>query len=131
MRGKVLPLNDKGLFPIELDTGGGDCENCSAKGICKIPATDVMEVAPENLPPDVHPGDSVDVELSAKSRVWLSFSAFILPLLLMLVGALLGAIKGEGWSIASGFAGLLAGLLPNWALNRSLTAQKRIYITRC
>lgn len=131
MKGKVLPLNADGLFPIELDTQGGGCEGCAAKGICKIPATDVMEVAPENLPPDVHPGDTVDVELSPASRIWLSFSVFILPLLMMLVGALIGATQGEKWAIASGFAGLLAGLLLNWVLNRGLSAQKRIHITRC
>ncbi len=131
MKGIVGALNDHGQYPIVLDTQSGECEGCSAKGICKIPATDIMEIAPENLPTGIRPGDAVEVELSPASRVWLSFSVFILPLLLMLAGALLGAIKGEGWAIAAGFAGLLAGLLLTWALNRSLTAQKQIQITRC
>ncbi|MDP2877869.1 MAG: SoxR reducing system RseC family protein [Holophaga sp.] len=131
MKGVVLPLNERGLYPIELDTQGGGCEGCSAKGICKIPATDLMEIAPEHLPSDIHPGDNVEVELSPAVRVWLSFSTFILPLLTMLAGALVGAIRSERWAMASGFAGLFLGLLANWALNRSLSAQKRIQIKRC
>ena len=131
MRGVVLPLNERGLYPIELETGSGDCEGCSAKGICKIPATDLMEVAAEHLPSDIRPGDAVEVELSPAVRVWLSFSTFILPLLTLLGGALVGAIWSEHWAIVSGFAGLLLGLGANWALNRSLSAQRRIHITRC
>lgn len=131
MRGIVRPLNERGLYPIDLETGSGDCEGCSAKGICKIPATDLMEITPDHLPAGIQPGDAVEVELSPAVRVWLSFSTFILPLLAMLAGALLGALRSEGWAIVSGFLGLLLGLLVNWALNRSLSAQKRIQIKRC
>lgn len=131
MKGRVLPRNEKGLVPIELATGGGGCEGCSAKGICKLPASDLIEVSPEVLPPGVQPGDMVDVELPPSFRVWLSFSVFIVPLLFMLLGAILGSMKGEMWAIGSGFAGLLAGMLLNWVLNRGLSAQKRIHITRC
>jgi len=131
MKGIVLPLNERGLYPIELDTQGGGCEGCSAKGICKIPATDLMEVAPGHLPTGIHPGDAVEVELSPAVRVWLSFSTFILPLLTLLAGALVGTIWSERWAMALGFAGLLLGLGANWALNRSLSAQRRIQIKRC
>lgn len=131
MRGIVRPRNERGLYPIELETGSGDCEGCSAKGICKIPATDLMEITPDHLPAGVQPGDVVEVELSPAVRVWLSFSTFILPLLTLLAGALVGAIWSERWAMALGFAGLLLGLGANWALNRSLSAQRRIQIKRC
>lgn len=131
MKGIVRPLNERGLYPIDLETASGDCEGCSAKGICKIPTTDLMEITPDHLPAGIQPGDTVEVELPPAVRVWLSFSTFILPLLTLLGGALVGAIWSEGWAMALGFAGLLLGLGANWALNRSLSAQRRIQIKRC
>lgn len=131
MRGKVLPLNEKGLVPIEVSSDASACEGCAAKGFCKLPASEVIEVPRGNLPPQLQTGDTVEIELPPSFRVWLSFSVFILPLLCMLAGALIGATWSERWAIGGGFLGLLIGVLVNWVLNRSLSAQKRIHITRC
>lgn len=131
MQGTVQPLNEKGLYPIALVLEDAACGSCMAKGICQIPASERIEVSPEQLPPGVRAGDAVDVELPAGFRVRLAFSIFVLPLLLMVAGAALGASRGERWSIVSGFAGLLTGVLLGWLASRGPAAERRIRITRC
>lgn len=131
MQGTVQPLNEKGLCPIVLVPEDAACGSCMAKGICQIPSSERIDVSPELLPPGVRAGDVVDVELAEGFRVRLAFSIFVLPLLLMVAGAALGAARGERWSIAAGFVGLLAGVLLGWLASRGPAAERWIRITRC
>lgn len=131
MQGIVQPLNEKGLFPIDLSPEAGECDGCASKGICKLPAAERIEVPPEQLPQGIHAGDPVHVDMPPGFRVRLAFSIFILPLLLMLAGAVLGGLRGERWAMACGFGGLLAGILCSWLIHRGQTALKLIHITRC
>jgi len=130
MQGKVLPKQADGLFPIELSPDRQGCEGCATRGFCKLPDAERITVPPASLPEGVGPGDAVSVDLPPGFRVWLAFSTFILPLLLLLAGALLGARRGEGWAIGSGFAGLGLGLLLPFLLHRRAASVARIRITR-
>lgn len=131
MQGKVLPQQADGLFPIELSPDRQGCEGCATRGFCKLPATERIAVPASSLPPGAGPGDAVTVDLAPGFRVWLAFTTFILPLLLLLAGAALGARKGEGWAIGLGFAGLALGLAIPVLIHRRAASVARIHITRC
>ncbi len=136
MQGVVQPVNAKGMVPILLISDSGNCEGCASKGFCQLPKSDHIEVFPGQLPEGCEAGSRVDVELASGFRIWLAFSIFILPLLLMVAGAFLGqgldgGAKTERWTILCGFAGLLIGGLVGWLLHRGRLSRLRIQITRC
>jgi len=131
MQGKVLPLQADGLVPIELSPDRQGCEGCATRGFCRLPAAERILVPADRLPEGVGPGDAVCVDLPSGFRVWLAFSTFILPLMLLLAGAMVGAQWGESWAIALGFAGLGVGLLVPILLHRGAASAARICITRC
>lgn len=134
MQGVVQPFNAKGMVPILLIPDSGGCEGCASKGLCKLPQTEQIEVYPEQLPVGCEAGTRVDVELASGFRVWLAFSVFILPLLLMTLGAWLGQRLASGsdrWAMVLGFAGLGIGGLLGWLINRGRVSHSRIQITRC
>lgn len=131
MLGLVQPLNAEGMIPILLIPDTGECNGCAAKGFCKLPSAECIEVEPGRLPPGVRHGDRVNVDFLPGYRVWLAFSIFILPLILMLVGAVLGTVRGEAWAMGLGFTGLLIGFLCGWLLHRAPATRNPVQITRC
>lgn len=66
---------------------------------------------PVDNPIDARPGDAVIVGV-ADGAVWSAvLHGYLLPLALLLTGALLGASRGDGWAVAGGLVGLLLGVV--------------------
>ena len=131
MKGNVLPPQADGSIPIELITDRQGCEGCATRGFCKLPDAERLCVPPSLLPEGTRAGDVVSVDLPAGFRVWLAFSTFILPLLLLVGGAFVGSRHGEAWSLILGCTGLGLGLGLTIFLHRRARFVARIRITRC
>lgn len=95
--GTVIKI-DKGLATVMLN-GGESCRNCSAGklGICK-PSGNVSIVM-ANTVEGINPGDSVMVILDSATQSRGMFLAFIVPLLSLFLGALLGCFINKKLSI--------------------------------
>ncbi len=71
-------------------------------------------------------GDSVDVEMPDAKIVKVSLIAYIIPLIGLLIGLLIGQtlLKNDLWAALTGLAGLGAGILVARAFDKKLGAQK-------
>lgn len=131
MKGRVLSRNKSGALTIALMPEAGDkCSACSLGDTCGLPKASQIEVEPGSQTEDLKNNDLVDVEITARKLLWLSGSVYILPLIAMLIGALLGAPHGENASIALAFSGVGAGLLFNVYLSKRLTINRIISLRR-
>ena len=71
-------------------------------------------------------GDMVDVEIPDAKIVKVSLIAYIIPLIGLLIGLLIGQalLKSDIWAAVTGLAGLGAGILIVRVFDRKLGAQK-------
>ena len=97
--------------------GSGGCDHCGMK-----PQEELLALASDSV--GVQPGDIVEVDSRAGSAVGVSMLVFVLPIVTMILGYVLGQSTlhlGEGQSLLAALAGLAVGFLPAWAYNRALT----------
>lgn len=89
------------------------CKSCMAKGSCMESPTDTsVKVTAKNLL-QARIGDKVELSISSKKLLTLSAAIYILPLLFLFVGAILGPIinEGTGIKIEKDIASALAGII--------------------
>ena len=100
--------------------GSGGCDHCGMK-----PQEELLALASDSV--GVQPGDIVEVDSRAGSAVGVSMLVFVLPIVTMILGYVLGQSTlhlGEGQSLLAALAGLAVGFLPAWAYNRALTKKQ-------
>jgi sigma-E factor negative regulatory protein RseC len=112
------------------------CGSCSAKGcgtgaLSKILGRRVQRLKVLN-PVDAQPGDEVVLGIQEEVLLKGSLAVYIVPLVAMLAGGLLGEVlapqwgsDGEGLSALLGLIGLVVGFLWLNRYNRSLSKDKR------
>ena len=93
----------------------GACAGCSQK-----PREEILALASD--PVGARPGDFVEVEPAGGHSIALSALVFALPCVGLAAGYVLGLALGlgEGLSLLTASAGLLAGFLPALLLNRKI-----------
>lgn len=134
MQGIVLKCEGDDLIRIELASehdGDEACMACHLKESCELPKTRILEIKPSDVDLVLQVGDRVDVSMSPRNTILLSFSVYILPLICMIGMGVLGARYNQNISIVLSFAGLGIGLLFNVVLNKRLSLKRILTITRC
>ncbi|TCJ19519.1 Fis family transcriptional regulator [Parasulfuritortus cantonensis] len=94
--------------PSSCGACGG--KGCGSSTFARMLHPHEPEYAVSN-PIDAEPGDNVVVGIEEGSLLRAALSAYVVPLLLLLLGALLGGNWGEGWAVAGGVAGLAVAAL--------------------
>ena len=100
--------------------GSGGCDHCGMK-----PQEELLALASDSV--GVQPGDIVEVDSRAGSAVGVSMLVFVLPIVTMILGYVLGQSTlhlGEWQALLAALAGLDVGFLPAWAYNRALTKKQ-------
>jgi sigma-E factor negative regulatory protein RseC len=112
------------------------CGSCSAKGCGTGALSKVLGRRSQRLrvrnPIDARPGDAVVLGIDEQALLRGSLAVYIVPLLAMLAGALLGEVLAPQWgsepetlSLLLGLAGLAAGFFWLHRYNRRLSADER------
>lgn len=116
------------------------CGSCSAKGcgtgaLSKILGQRTQRIKVLN-PVEAKPGDEVVLGIEEQVLLKGSLAVYIVPLLAMLVGGILGEVlapqwesDAEGLSALLGFIGLVAGFLWLSRFNRRLSRDRRFMAT--
>jgi len=95
--GIVLRSND-GIAEVALATGDS-CEECTAKIFCK-PQDDTNKVLTAVDPYSTSPGDRVRISIEGKTLFSISVLIYGIPLLLLIVGVVIGLNLFKGSSLS-------------------------------
>lgn len=128
MKGKVIKVND---FEIEIEITGEttSCESCSLKHSCSLPEKKNIKL-PSKLYSKLNKNDLVKVEMKPGDLTKISFLVYMMPLILMTVGSLLGFNYSENLSIIFGTMGLMCGLIILIIINKKVSNKKFITLTK-
>ncbi|WP_296113652.1 SoxR reducing system RseC family protein [uncultured Anaerococcus sp.] len=87
--------NNKGNLKIKVDRNGA-CGSCAASGSCAERKTTVVEIFSAD---DIHKGDKVLLESDADRISRISATVYIIPVILVMAGALLPSyfLKNSGY----------------------------------
>ncbi|MCH5163358.1 MAG: SoxR reducing system RseC family protein [Clostridiales bacterium] len=102
------------LVYIEL-TRGEKCEGCQ---VCAFNKRESL-VVPAVSNVEVHPGETVIAEMPTESVGVGSLLIYAVPLLLTVVGALIGLVGGLWLQVGLAAAGLGLGFLSAWLIDRA------------
>jgi positive regulator of sigma E activity len=106
--GKVVSTRN-GRAEVEV-AAKGECEHCSARGVCNWTGTSVRKVLAANEVGAVA-GDTVEVETGTGTGARANLLVFGIPVVLMLAGVLVGGLilRRDVWSAVLAGAGLVLG----------------------
>ncbi len=121
-KGRVIEVSNH-IAKVSLEPNES-CRNCPAGHFCR-PSGGVRVIEVENRI-EAHPEDVVHIEIPTKSGFMAMFLLFGVPVLLALVGLLIGARYSETFSIILGFGGFILGLVFAKILNNSLAARHKL-----
>jgi sigma-E factor negative regulatory protein RseC len=116
------------------------CGSCSAKGCGTGALSKILGRRSQRLkvlnPVDAKPGDEVVLGIREQALLQGSLAVYIVPLLAMLAGGLLGkalapqwGADAEGLSVLLGLTGLVVGFLWLHRYNRSIAGDERFMAT--
>lgn len=109
------------VIRVRQSACSGDCHQCAGCGA----ARETLVLQARNLI-DAQPGELVVIESGSSSVLKAAAVLYILPLILFLLGYLLGAqLWGSG--IWMGLAAGLLSLIPIWLCDRHLAKKKTVY----
>jgi positive regulator of sigma E activity len=103
-------------------SGGESCSGCSRRHACfglTGGGVKTRKVWAENRI-EARPGDMVEVELKTSSTIGVIAVTFLLPVVMLFAGYLVGAPGGAGSAALGALAGLAAGGLIAVGVNRAL-----------
>ncbi len=132
MHGIVLERDQDDRIRIQLESeheGDQTCSACHLKDSCDLTRTRLLELNRSDIDIDLNPGDEVQIEMQARHVVLLSFSIYIIPLILMIVLGSIGNRFSQFWTILLSFSGLGIGILFNVVLNRVLSVRRILTVT--
>ena len=121
-KGTVIEATNR-VAKVSLEPSAS-CGSCPAGHFCR-PSGGIRIIEAENGV-DAHVDDVVCVEIPAKSGLIAIFLLFGLPVLLALIGLLIGTSYSETFSIIFGIIGFVAGLVFAKILNNMLGAKQRL-----
>jgi sigma-E factor negative regulatory protein RseC len=126
--GKVIDT-EAGRARVEVSPSSL-CADCEMAAGC-IPASGGKRVIEVADPIGVSVGQNVQVELGSASLVLASFLAYIIPILCLLTGVLIGVYAGgsaisEMWLGIGALVGLLGGLLVSRVISQRLRAHGKL-----
>ncbi len=104
----------RGVAYIELVRS----EKCDGCNMCSFNKKKSMTV-PALCDADVRPGDIVSVEMPTKSVGAAALAIYAIPIVLMLLGALIGIVGGVWLQVGLVGAGLAAGLFAAFLIDRA------------
>jgi sigma-E factor negative regulatory protein RseC len=107
MRENGVIVSKHGNWVTVLLTKGEKCEGCSA---CSAYGKNSRGIKARN-DIDAEVGDSVEVEISPKQVIGLSFLMFIFPVVAMIVGYFIGTRAGENLGLKDESSGILGALV--------------------
>jgi len=131
MKGQVISKDSKGNITVALMQGADEnCKSCGMGDSCGLPKVEKLEIPTNNNTQSLKINQFVDVEISSKMFLWLSGAVYIVPLLTMLFGAIVGykIIPTETTAIIGSVAGFSAGVVFNIFLNKHLTLSRIVEI---
>jgi sigma-E factor negative regulatory protein RseC len=113
---EVIEIENQTMV-LKVNRSGG-CSSCSASGSCGTGILadyfDHYSIFNKPLQPGVLVGDMVTLEITSTELFWRAFQLYILPLLALFAGSLLGQIyfpQHELWQIVFGFSGFFGALI--------------------
>ena len=83
------------------------CAHCESKGSCSISKRDMLIEVPNDLQAGV--GDQVEVSVPEGTLLKLSALIYLLPVLLLLIGAFLGSLLGDALQMNSSLTAIILG----------------------
>ena len=83
------------------------CAHCESKGSCSISKRDMLIEVPNDLQAGV--GDQVEVSVPEGTLLKLSALIYLLPVLLLLIGAFLGTLLGDALQMNSSLTAIILG----------------------
>ena len=119
----IVVETQTGRARVEV-SASGLCAHCEMAGTC-IPAAEGKRVIEVADPVGVSIGQEVRIEMGSGSLVLASFLAYIIPILCLIAGLLIGVSAGgnsvsEIWLGIGAFVGLVVGLFLSRIIARSL-----------
>lgn len=99
------------------------CKTCSASYLCRPSGDDRVIEAKNSI--GAHSGDEVYVEISAKTGFLALFLLFGLPVILGLIGLLLGVQYSDTHSLVFGVIGLTVGLIIAKVVNNMISKNQK------
>ncbi len=106
--GKVAEKED-GIVVVHIPIKG-HCSHCGMSGVCTASGRDYRSLRARNII-DAKIGDTVKLKINPGKRLSLSFLVFGLPVLLGIIGILMGQPYGDLGTVIGAIIGLGAGLL--------------------
>ena len=113
---EVIEIKDKAM-KLKVNRSGG-CSSCSASGACGTGVLSIyfdgFSIFNRPLQENVKVGDFVVLEISSKELFYRAFQLYILPLLALFAGGIVGGFyfpTNELWQILMGFSGFFISLL--------------------
>ncbi len=99
------------------------CGDCASKEICKaFGGTDEMLVLADN-PLQAHIGEQVVLSLPQKAFLRASIIVYLIPLILLLGGAVIGQQLSETAAVLGAFLGLGISVLGLWIYNKHIKGE--------
>jgi sigma-E factor negative regulatory protein RseC len=92
--GSVIELKEKEIA-IVLCQRNSACTHCAARGLCAVKDDDGSQTIEVHNTLGAQPGDKVKVSISTKSFLQSSFLLYIVPLIALIVGAVIGQLVGQ------------------------------------
>ncbi len=124
-RGRIIALdNGRATVCFELQDA---CEKCDARAMCQVAGSKRTVSATNSENGQI--GDEVVVEQAPGKALFSAFLLFGLPILLAVIGLIIGARWGETASVISGISGFAVGLLIAKIIN-NLLARKSLFLPR-
>ena len=138
---RAVIMHTEGRHALVQANQVGGCDQCNGKGcgtgkISQLFCSKPRQFRVDN-PINASIGDQVIISV-AEGAVFRGISlAYLLPLMLLLMGAMFGnvlaeqAVQNDGYSAAGALLGLTAGfVISTWILSRQGMSRFRPYITR-
>lgn len=123
--GTVVEVRDQ--VAVISTAAKGACHSCSARGICHAGEGKTMVIEAWN-PLGARPGDTVSIRLSSRSVLGAALLLYLVPLLVLLVGVIVGQslTQSELWAVALGFLLMAAVYVGIRFLDRRLSRLKKL-----
>lgn len=113
---EVIEIKNQ-TMTLKVNRSGG-CNSCSASGGCGTGILanyfDHSSIFNKPLQSGILVGDMVTLEISSAELFWRAFQLYIMPLLVLFMGAGIGVVyfpQHELWQIAFGFSGFFGTLI--------------------
>ncbi|MBU8910398.1 MAG: SoxR reducing system RseC family protein [Desulfobacterales bacterium] len=92
-------------------TRSGACESCSSKGSCEIENSQKEMIVSVKNTLKVDKGDHVVIGLETKPMLFLTFLLYVFPIILLIIGALIGNSLAPSLQMDPSFVSMISGFL--------------------